>query len=460
MKKSDGSKVLQQRISRNYPIAWGIGATPTTTLGDTEWADYSVSADVKLEPNITGINYAGIGLRSVGTCGEIAQNNKSGYWIKITQDGTYVCMKANKEISSGEIRGFDIKKWYNLKVSAVGNEIVFYVNNTAIYGYTDTVNPYLSGRAGLQSSFYLSEFDNLKIEEASESLTGFDASTYVERIDPLDSSVKYSGNWALKVGDSYKLYNRTSASINVEKDTEDKESDSIDEEVAALEYTFNGTGINFVLGAKKSKSTIKAELDGDTLSDSIALTTGNLYRQSLYFINGLSSRQHTVKITVNSGLFMIDCIEVIGETHKTVKADIKDHVGEYSPVPSKPNAAKPSSQKTKVTAVTGKNSMNKKAAKRAMNRAKIKRLSVKIKSKKKITVSWKKVYQVQISGKSNFKKNIINKFTKKTKLTVSKKIKSKKKYFVRVRAYVTYKNSKGITKKAYSKWKKSKYKVK
>lgn len=111
----------------------------------------------------------------------------------------------------------------------------------------------------------------------------------------------------------------------------------------------------------------------------------------------------------------------------------------------------------------------KKAAQAKVKNAKIKNLSVKSKAKKKISVSWKKVnkvngYQVQVATKKNFKgKNIIlKKFTKKAKLTVkSPKIKSKKSYFVRVRAYATYKNSKNKTDKVYGKFStKKKVKVK
>ena len=100
-------------------------------------------------------------------------------------------------------------------------------------------------------------------------------------------------------------------------------------------------------------------------------------------------------------------------------------------------------------------------AEKAMNQAKVKKLTVKSKAKKTIVVKWNKVknakgYQVQVSTKKTFKKLIINKKSvKKNKITVkNKKLKKGKKYFVRVRAYATYKNSKGVTKKAYSSWNK------
>lgn len=453
VKKSDGSKVLQQKIdNNNKPLSWGIAATPTTTLGDTSWADYSVSIDVKLVSDNSIINNAGVGLRSVGTCSSIATANKSGYWLKLSNDGTYSCMKANTVISEGKIKGFNNNKWHNLKVSAVGKEIVFYINNTAVFGYTDTDCPYLSGRAGIYSGNYLTEFDNLKIEEATESLTAADASTYVTRVDPLDSNIKYSGSWDLKVGDSFRLYNRTSASTSEAK--------------ASLEYTFTGTGINLVTGGLRAESEISVEVDGKSVGSSISLVSGRLYRYSLYSVRGLSDELHTIKLTVNSGNFGIDCIEVLGASHKTNKATIKDYV--EAPDPTKKPTKTPTTV-SKTTATTRSANAVKKdkaAAKKAMKQAKIIKLSVKSKAKKKISVSWKKIkkakgYQVQVSKSKKFKKIIFEKFTTKKKLTIkNKKIKSKKTYYVRVRAYATYKNKYGKAIKVYSKWNKSLRKVK
>lgn len=71
--------------------------------------------------------------------------------------------------------------------------------------------------------------------------------------------------------------------------------------------------------------------------------------------------------------------------------------------------------------------------------------------KKKITYKWKKVnctgYQYQWSTSKNFKKNYLTKTTKNTSVTI-KTSKSKKTYYVRVRAYVKHPNGT----KYYGKW--------
>ena len=83
-------------------------------------------------------------------------------------------------------------------------------------------------------------------------------------------------------------------------------------------------------------------------------------------------------------------------------------------------------------------------------------------SKKAIALTWAKVkgvkgYQIQVATDKKFKKNkktVTIKKQKTTKTTV-KKLKAKKKYFVRIRTYKTKKIN-GKSKKVYSSWSKAK----
>ncbi len=97
--------------------------------------------------------------------------------------------------------------------------------------------------------------------------------------------------------------------------------------------------------------------------------------------------------------------------------------------------------------------------------AKVKSLKVKSTKKKSVTISFKKAkraqrYEIQYSTKSNFKK-ATSKITKKTKLNL--KLKSKKKYYVRVRGYYTANKKYGedtAGSKICGKWVKKTVKVK
>ena len=87
--------------------------------------------------------------------------------------------------------------------------------------------------------------------------------------------------------------------------------------------------------------------------------------------------------------------------------------------------------------------------------SKVSALKVKA-GKKKLTVSWKKDssvagYQIQISPKLNFKGAKKINLGKSKKTYTKKGLKSKKKYYVRIRAYKTYKDN-GTIEKVYGKW--------
>lgn len=92
--------------------------------------------------------------------------------------------------------------------------------------------------------------------------------------------------------------------------------------------------------------------------------------------------------------------------------------------------------------------------------AKVKKVKAKSTKKRTLKVTWKKQkgvkgYIVQVSSKKNFKKLVAKKTLKSNKAAITfkkGKIKSGKKYFVRVRAYQTYKNAKGKKMTANGKW--------
>ena len=108
---------------------------------------------------------------------------------------------------------------------------------------------------------------------------------------------------------------------------------------------------------------------------------------------------------------------------------------------------------------------DRKNAENKVKQAKITKLKAKSKSKKKITVSWRKVkkavgYEIQVSKNRKFKKNLFDKFTTKKKITFKKKLKSGKTYYIRARAYATYKDAYGKPQKVFSRWIKKIRKVK
>lgn len=78
-------------------------------------------------------------------------------------------------------------------------------------------------------------------------------------------------------------------------------------------------------------------------------------------------------------------------------------------------------------------------------------------AKKKLKLSWKKLsgaagYQIQISTKKNFKGAKTISISKSKNAYTKNSLKAKKKYYIRIRAYKTYKDVNKKTQKVYGKW--------
>ena len=132
---------------------------------------------------------------------------------------------------------------------------------------------------------------------------------------------------------------------------------------------------------------------------------------------------------------------------------------------SKNPNVKPATSATITTRSPSQVAKDRKNAENKVKQAKITKLKAKSKSKKKITVSWRKVkkavgYEIQVSKNRKFKKNLFDKFTTKKKITFKKKLKSGKTYYIRARAYATYKDAYGKPQKVFSRWIKKIRKVK
>ena len=165
------------------------------------------------------------------------------------------------------------------------------------------------------------------------------------------------------------------------------------------------------------------------------------------------------KAIANEKLTKNEVDAAIAALRDAIRGLVEKTNSSQNPPNSGNNAVKPTT--TKPTRSKAEVLKDKKAAEKKMKTAKILKLNVKSKAKKTINVTWKKVkkakgYQVQVSTSKKFKKNkiIFKKYTKKKTLKITKKIKSGKTYYVRVRAYTTYKDINGKPQKVYSKWNK------
>ncbi len=283
------NQVLQQKVTYdNKANDWGSTPNPVTNLGDDNWTNYSVSVDVLLSSKATGkkkTNYAGVGARY-----NLATNGKSGYWFQLSEDGSYQLNRESKVLSasSSPLKGYDKTKWYNLKITVNKNVITCYINNKKVISYTDEQSMIASGRAALYSEFNTNYFDNLKVE----AIKG--ATAYSARIDDTDSPISYSGDWVHNTMSSFKNFNRTLAAGT---------------KGASLSFSYKGEGFA-VIGAVSKGVKIKVEIDGKVVEKGY-VTDIIKDRAASYYNYNLKNGSHKVTITVLSGKYNVDAIEIV-----------------------------------------------------------------------------------------------------------------------------------------------------
>ncbi len=281
----DGNNVLMQMITPDIKAEeWGGTPAPETSFGDDRWFNYAVSVKTKLcASDNPSENYSGVGLRYC-----LGESSKSGWWLSVYEDGTWK-FKRNKRIKAeGVIEDFDKDAWNTLRVEAQENTVRAYFNGTLLSEIVSDEPMLSAGRAALYSSYNRNCFDDFAAEPLGEQ-------NYVTRFDNTDSLVSYTGAWSHDVMSSFKNYKRTI---------------STGSEGAVMTFEFEGTGFS-VAGLNKDEGAISLKIDGETVAENLSVGSCGA-RESALFKYGLSAGKHTAEITVTSGQFCADMIEVTG----------------------------------------------------------------------------------------------------------------------------------------------------
>ncbi len=285
--------VLKQMITEEMRGSeWSITPEPVTTFGDDTWANYQVNANVRLgdstEEDSLGKSYAGIGLRYINSC---AKDSRSGYHIEITAAGEWRLFRQDIIMSSGNLPDFDPNAWHSLSITAAGDSLSAAVDGTQVVAEKLENGVIFSGRAAIYSSYTNSCFDDIEILPV-EQLTG-----YVTRLDDLENSVFYKGNWAHNTMDSFTFHNRTSSR---------SEYDASKPIPPSFEFAFEGDSVALIGTADNARADV--EIDGTVVAESIMLD-GDVSRLSLWHRYSLGYSEHTVKVTVTGGTLTLDAVE-------------------------------------------------------------------------------------------------------------------------------------------------------
>ena len=224
-------------------------------------------------------------------------------------------------------------------------------------------------------------------------------------------------------------------------------------DVGYLKDATDKTEANYVyfpdLTPLKEAIDVARGIDTSLYTDETASAFNEALETGIAILNDLDATQNEVKQAAKA---INNAILALKE--KSDEPPSSDTSSEPSSDKSNPTTPTTSSS-TKATRSPVQVTKDKNNAQKTMNQVKITSLKAKGK-KKKIVVSWKKVtkavgYEVQVAKNNKFKKAIVDKFTMNKKIII-KNLKSRKTYYVRVRAYATYKDANNKPQKVYSKW--------
>lgn len=319
----NGGVLTQQITADMKPKEWGWTPDPTTNFGDDRWYNYSVSVNVIFDPSEDkGSNYAGVGLRY--TQGHMGA---SGYWLKLTEDGSWSLWKNSAALDNGTTSA-DTSAPVNLKIEAVANTVRCWINGEQVCEYSAEGQGDLGGgRAALFSSYNRNSFDDLSVAPAEG------VETYITRFDNTDQMFSYSGDWQQDTMSSFKNYKRT---LSTGK--------------AGCSFTvdFNGTGIAITGGGKGA--TLTYSVDGGEVQEYTAPKTET--RGVSLLLSGLEKGQHRLEVTVIDGSYNVDSAEITGMEVYTAKQLSHTKEEQYSPVSDKAAPAEPETSEAEETSDT------------------------------------------------------------------------------------------------------------
>jgi galactosylceramidase len=172
--RPDGKGKCLSQVIREGSQSWAPEWMPYTILGDRNWKDYDVIADVCLNND----GWAGVMGRVSGT-GSGYGCKPNGYYLSLSAEGAcalYVSTQDEKTepgtlLATGKVSDCAANQWHTLKLRFSGTAITAYADNIRILAATDST--FSEGMAGLitgskNKTRNAALFDNLMIQSLKD----------------------------------------------------------------------------------------------------------------------------------------------------------------------------------------------------------------------------------------------------------------------------------------------------
>ncbi len=167
--RPDGAGKCLRQVLSSKAQSWAPEWKPYTVLGDRNWRDYEVSADIFLDNG----GWAGV-MGRVNNTGNGWDGDPDGYYFRVYADGGCALYLANqrikgsrdRELAWGEARDWRFNRWHNVKLRFEGKHISAWVDGMQTCSADDDTEP--RGMAGLITSGEgndrtTADFDNVMI---------------------------------------------------------------------------------------------------------------------------------------------------------------------------------------------------------------------------------------------------------------------------------------------------------
>lgn len=150
VKSPDGGKCLHQVI-RERGIEWPLAEQPEprTVIGARLWSNYEVSSDIRLEGGWAGI------------CARFDRPWRSGYWLKLSSEGTWTVTARNDTLGRGTVKDFDPSRSHRLSLSCRAITVTASIDGEPLD--TTFAGVYKHGFAGLGTGWNEAFFDNFTV---------------------------------------------------------------------------------------------------------------------------------------------------------------------------------------------------------------------------------------------------------------------------------------------------------
>jgi len=154
-----------QQLAPVKPVEWQDDSDAFALLGDTGWANYTVSSDVNLEQAGTVELYGRANSQSR------PQSHQNAYLFRVSNTGAWSIVKSDVSgtlttLASGTRTGLGTNTWHTLAMTLQGSTISGSVDGMAVGSVTDF--SYQTGQVGIGVVGYQTDqFDNLAVTPGS-----------------------------------------------------------------------------------------------------------------------------------------------------------------------------------------------------------------------------------------------------------------------------------------------------